>query len=159
MHSLRSYFLISLVSLPAIFAAAITSIDQPISLTPQLNITSQIENDNVINPQRAADIADIRQAINLYSIALDQRNLDLLSRVFTNDVTVNFNLPSGEILHGLLAVMQALATLLTVPSQHDESTFYYVSAGSHTAQTTTYNTATFFGTGEQMGQALTSYGR
>ena len=156
---LRSYLLFSMIPLTSTFAAANPLINQPASSAQKLNMTSQAETVDPINTQTAADIVEIRQAINLFAIAVDQHKLDLLSQVFTNDVAVNFSLPSGEILYGLSAVTQLLATLQAVPSQHDQSTFYHTRIGSQEAHTTTYNTATFFGSGDLKGQVFTNYGR
>lgn len=153
MLALSGSYLIGLVPLTAMLAAANSSLYQPALSTPQFNMTYQN------NAQDAADIADIRQTTNLFAIAVDQHNLDLLSQVFTNDVTANFNLPSGEVLHSLSAVQQILARLQAVPSQHDQSTSYYAPKGDQKAHATTYNTGTFFGSGDLKGQVYTSYGR
>ena len=110
--------------------------------------------------QDATDTIAIQQVINLYSIAADQKRFELLSQVFTPDVTINFNTPGVPILHGLVSVTDFMsAALRDVVSYHAESTHSVdlsITARSHA---TTYNSAKFFGAGSQQGSMVSNWGR
>ena len=110
--------------------------------------------------QDATDTIAIQQVINLYSIVADQKRFELLSQIFTSDVTVNFNTPGVPILHGLASVSQFMsAALRDVVSYHAESTHNVDLLSAARSHATTYNSAKFFGTGQQQGQIVSRWGR
>ena len=110
--------------------------------------------------QAAIATVAIQQIINLQATAVDQRRFDLLSQVFTPDVTVNFNNPGMPILHGLDAVTAFISTSLQdIVSYHAQSTHYVNLTDTAGPHATTYNTATFFGVGRQQGVIGTRLGR
>lgn len=110
--------------------------------------------------QDATDTIAIQQVINLYSIAADQKRFELLSQIFTADVTINFNSPGVPILHGLVSVTDFMsAALRDVVSYHAESTHSVDLSSPARCHATTYNSAKFFGAGQQQGQTVSKWGR
>ena len=110
--------------------------------------------------QDAIDTIAIQQVINLYSIAADQKRFELLAQIFTPDVTINFNTPGVPILRGLVSVADFMsAALRDVVSYHAESTHSVDLSTPARSHATTYNSAKFFGTGQQQGQIVSKWGR
>ena len=113
-----------------------------------------------LSPQDAVDLPEFQQVINLFPIAADQKRFNLLPQIFTPDVTVNFNAPGVPILRGLDAVTEFMSTALRdVNSYHAESSHYVALSTVARSHVTTYNSAKFFGTGEQQGQIVSKWGR
>ena len=113
-----------------------------------------------LSAQDATDIIAIQQVINLYPTAADQKRFELLSQIFTSDVTINFNTPGVPILHGLVSVTEFMsAALRDVVSYHAESTHSVDLSTAARAHATTYNSAKFFGAGQQQGQIVSKWGR
>ena len=109
---------------------------------------------------RAADIVEIQQVTSLFAIAVDQQVYNLLPDVFTQDVTVNFNVPDGQILHGLDAVDHFLKVRTSGSRcSHDQTTNHVTFSGVADAHSITYNIGTFFGSGPPAGQRYTNWGR
>lgn len=110
--------------------------------------------------QDATDTIAVQQVINLYPIAADQKRFELLSQIFTPDVTVNFNTPGVPIVHGLVSLADFMsAALQGVVSYHAESTHIVDLSTAARCHATTYNSAKFFGTGQQQGQIVSKWGR
>ena len=110
--------------------------------------------------QDATDTIAIQQVINLYSTAADQKRFELLPQIFTSDVTINFNAQGVPILHGLVSVTDFMsAALRDVVSYHAESTHSVDLSTVARAHATTYNSAKFFGSGQQQGQMISKWGR
>lgn len=113
-----------------------------------------------MSSQDISDTVEIQQVINLYSIASDQKRFDLLSQIFTTDVTINFNTPGVPVLHGLNQVTEFMsAALRDVVSYHAASTHSIDLSVTMKPHSTTYSSAKFFGVGRQQGQIISKWGR
>ena len=106
-----------------------------------------------------ASIVEIQQTIDLFAIAVDQHRLNLIPSIFTENVTANLAAPGATDLRGIQALTQVLSTLNGISSLHEQSTHYVTFSSTGMAHATTYNVATFFGTGDLQGQIFTEYGR
>lgn len=125
-----------------------------------LCVSSTAQELSGLSSQEVSDTVEIQQVINLYSIALDQKRFDMLSRVFTSDVTINFNAPGVPLLHGLSQVIEFMSNaLLDVVSYHAASTHSIDLSVTIKPRATTYSSAKFFGVGRQEGQIIRKWGR
>ena len=125
-----------------------------------LSSTSAQQLSSLVTSPDATDTLAIQQVVNFFAVAVDQHRFDLLSSVFTNDVTVNFNNPDTPILHGLDAVKDLMSRMLEgVVSLHVQSTHFINWSNRARPHVTTYNTATFFKSGTPQPNTYYSYGR
>lgn len=70
----------------------------------------------------SSPFAAISNTLSRYALAIDLKQFDQLSQVFTQDVVANYSAPLG-VLHGLSAVQVTLeASLAPVTSQHSLTT-------------------------------------
>jgi len=104
------------------------------------------------------DYLAIRNTIARYSLALDSHDTDLLKRVFTPDVVVNY--PSSGEIHGLDKLAPLIKKRLApVTPQHNLTTQHIeVAADGKTAKGTTYFIAVHFGRGKWEGKEVTAWG-
>ncbi|OQO07554.1 hypothetical protein B0A48_07251 [Cryoendolithus antarcticus] len=106
----------------------------------------------------AEDYNAIRNTISTYSLAIDSKVFGRLSQVFTTDVVANYSEPLN-VLRGLTQVQAVLQqSLAPVTTQHALST-QVIDINGDSANSTTYLTASHFGSGLYEGQVLYAYGR
>ncbi len=104
------------------------------------------------NAQPADTIAQILNTLSLYPLAIDSKNFDALSLVFTADVYANFSAPLN-VLTSLAAVEAAInQTLAFVDTQHSYGTQIVEVQTDCRARSVSYFTATHFGRGRYFGQ-------
>ena len=103
----------------------------------------------------------IHQVLHLYPLAIDGKRADLFPQVFAADGTANYTGPPPFCcLSGLPAITQALMLSVSqVLSQHQLGTIEIDIINATMANTTTYFTATLFGTGNKTGSHVTLYGQ
>lgn len=107
---------------------------------------------NAIYPQAAGDVAQILNTLSLYPLAVDGKDFDALSLVFTADVYTNFSAPLN-VLTPLTVVKQALnQSLAPVTSQHSYGTQIVEILSECQAKSLSYFTASQFGKGVYYGQ-------
>lgn len=102
---------------------------------------------------------EIRTKISRYAFAIDNKNFDILSTIFTDDVTAVLGIPGTGTANGLPAVQQALKNALgNLVTQHAMTTTEVIFSTDTLARSTNYVTATILGQGNLAGQALNFYG-
>jgi hypothetical protein len=106
-----------------------------------------------------ASIVSVAQTMNLYSYLIDTNQSSQLGRVFAQNATVDFSLPGMPVAHGLSDIIQHVDALSNVTSQHALTTNFVELQGEDRANASTTLTATFFGSGEQLGEIYVVYGR
>ncbi|KAK6439080.1 hypothetical protein LTR95_004711 [Oleoguttula sp. CCFEE 5521] len=106
----------------------------------------------------AEDYNAIQNTISTYSLAIDSKDFGRLSQVFTTDIVANYSEPLNAIT-GLAQVQQVLQkSLAPVTTQHALST-QVIDIHGDSANSTTYLTASHFGSGLYEGQVLYAYGK
>lgn len=110
--------------------------------------------------QDSPTLAQIRNTLSLYPLAVDGKNFDLLRNVFFQDAIANYSAPLN-ILTPLPVIEKALAAALaSVTTQHLLGTqVVELSPGGRKAKALTYFTATHFGKNQYEGQILQAYGQ
>ena len=103
----------------------------------------------------------IRDKVSLYSIALDTKNLALLSEVYTVDVVANYSLPPPNALVSGLAENQKVlkAQIDDYVTQETISTIIVDFVDESSPNSTAYLVANYFGTGNLTGQLLNVFGK
>jgi len=103
------------------------------------------------SPQSPVEVAQILNTLSYYPLAIDSKNYDALSQVFTDDVVTNYSAPIG-VLTPLTAVKQGLqAALAPFLSQHSYGTQIVELLGQCEARSVSYYTATQWGIGAEAG--------
>ncbi|KAI9889927.1 MAG: hypothetical protein M1814_004650 [Vezdaea aestivalis] len=110
----------------------------------------------------AAASIEIRNKLSKYAIAVDTKNYDSLSNVFTSDADFTFpdSDPAKLVQYkGLPAIQVALAASLgNALTQHSITTTVVDFDGDCKANSTAYLVATYFGKGNLTGKVLTLFG-
>ncbi|CAI7569724.1 hypothetical protein N7533_002005 [Penicillium manginii] len=107
----------------------------------------------------AGTIDAIRNTLAIYPFAIDGKNFDALSKVFTADATANYSAPLN-VLHPLTTIQSSLkASLVCVTTQHLYGTQWIDVLSPTTARSVTYYQASHFGKGSSANQALYAYGQ
>ncbi|OQO09090.1 hypothetical protein B0A48_05981 [Cryoendolithus antarcticus] len=102
----------------------------------------------------AEDYNAIQNTISTYSLAIDSKDFTRLSQVFTPDIVANYSAPLN-VIRGLSQVQAVLQqSLAPVTTQHALST-QVMDIHDDAANSTTYMTASHFGSGLYEGQAPT----
>jgi ketosteroid isomerase-like protein len=101
----------------------------------------------------------IRQTLALYPFAIDGKNFDALSKVFTSDAVANYSAPLN-VLTPLSSIKETLkASLACVTTQHQFGTQLIDIVSPFTAQSITYYRAAHFGKGNMSTEVATAYGQ
>ncbi|KAI5251241.1 hypothetical protein E4T42_04473 [Aureobasidium subglaciale] len=104
------------------------------------------------------DHTAIKNTISLYCIALDNKDWELLKRVFVPDLIATYPFNSTPI-HGLEVLSKRIRQrLATVTTQHALTTQHLL-VSNRTAKVTTYFTGVHFGRGKWVGKCVTAYGK
>lgn len=120
--------------------------------------TCQCSVQSSLNPQVAA-IVSIQQTLALFPIAVDTKNYDLFSSVFTPNVSANFSMPGSQNIHGIPMLTASLSKgLAGLVSQHSLSTLSVNFSSPTVATSVQYLVGTFFGQGNLTGQVSSNYG-
>jgi hypothetical protein len=107
----------------------------------------------------AGTIEAIRNTLAIYPFAIDGKNFDALSKVFTADATANYSAPLN-VLHPLTSIQSTLkASLECVTTQHLYGTQWIDVLSPTTARSITYFRAAHFGKGDSANQVLYAYGQ
>lgn len=92
-----------------------------------------------------SDVLAIQHTINQYPLAIDSKNFDKLSDVFTDDAFADYGVPVG-VMNGLPQIKSVLnSSLFNVTSQHSLTTQSIDNVKNGKADATTYVIATEFG--------------
>ncbi|OCK76565.1 hypothetical protein K432DRAFT_385357 [Lepidopterella palustris CBS 459.81] len=111
------------------------------------------------HPINPIDYFAIQNVLSRYCIALDTKDFDLLSEVFTPNVDAKYPFPGGD-MKGLEAVQSTIRGRLgRIATQHCLTTQVIAFNDSRSASATTYFTGSHFGQGEYEGQVLTAHGK
>ncbi|KAJ5127857.1 hypothetical protein N7448_008636 [Penicillium atrosanguineum] len=133
--------------------ASITSNVVPVELSSLANdCTPKIYTD-------AGTIEAIRNTLAIYPFAIDGKNFDALSKVFSADAIANYSEPLNVLtpLHSIQSVLKQ--SLACVTTQHLYGTQWIDVLSPTTAQSVTYFRAAHFGKGDTEGQVLYAYGQ
>ncbi|KFY60274.1 hypothetical protein V497_03735 [Pseudogymnoascus sp. VKM F-4516 (FW-969)] len=105
-------------------------------------------------------IEAIRATLALYPLAIDGKNFDALSRIFTKDAVANYSAPLN-VLTSLSTIQSTLKSNLNpVTTQHSYGTQLIDIISPDSAFSVTYYTATHFGRGLLFtGQTATAFGQ
>lgn len=107
----------------------------------------------------AGTIEAIRNTLAIYPFAIDGKNFDALSKVFTTNAVANYSAPLN-VLTPLSSIQSVLQTSLAcVTTQHLLGTQWIDILSPVTAKSVTYFRAAHFGKGETEGQVLYAYGQ
>ncbi|KAF2499782.1 hypothetical protein BU16DRAFT_524231 [Lophium mytilinum] len=111
----------------------------------------------LVNPR---DHFAIQNVIAQYCVALDTKDFERLTEVFTTDVDAVYPFPGGQ-MKGVEAVQNKIrARLGTVVTQHALTTqIIRFNDDGKSASAETYFTGSHFGHGDFEGQAITAYGK
>lgn len=110
-------------------------------------------------PQDPTAIAAIKNVLALYPLAIDGKDFNALSQVFTTDTVANYSAPLN-VLTPLSTIESTLqASLAAVTTQHSYGTQIVQLFGPCVAQTVTYYRAAQFGVGLYEGEVLYAYGQ
>ena len=108
---------------------------------------------------QAAAIVSIQQTLALFPIAVDTKNYNLFSSVFTPNVSANFSMPGTQNIHGIPDLTAGLSKgLKGLVSQHSLSTLSATFESNTSANSVQYLLGTFFGQGNLTGQVSSNYG-
>ena len=108
--------------------------------------------------QSRGHIESIKQTVNMFPLVVDGQLLNQFDKVFTPNATANLHPPSGQVFYGIPEIVQSIAGLANVSSQHGFTTQHVEMLSSTTANATIYLFANFYGKGAQQGQIYTVYG-
>lgn len=107
----------------------------------------------------AGSIEAIRNTLAIYPFAIDGKNFDALSKVFSADVVANYSAPLN-VLTPLSSIQSVLKeSLACVTTQHLYGTQWIDILSPTTARSVTYFRAAHFGKGETADQVLYAYGQ
>jgi ketosteroid isomerase-like protein len=106
-----------------------------------------------------AIVEAIRSTLALYPLAIDGKNFNALSQVFTSNAVANYSAPLNVLtpLSTIQSVLQA--SLAAVTTQHAFATQLIDVLSPTSAFSVTYYTATHFGRGPFLGLTATAYGQ
>ncbi|KAL4866918.1 hypothetical protein BDV12DRAFT_172267 [Aspergillus spectabilis] len=152
MHYLKLFPTLASLSLALDFAKPIPTTVLPIPSLPTL-----------FPPPIAVDpisTESIRKTLALYPLAIDGKDFDALSLIFTEDVVANYSAPLG-ILTPLSNIQETLsASLACVSTQHSFGTQLIDVVSPFEATSITYYQASHFGLREGFtGEVATAYGQ
>ncbi|KAJ5107001.1 hypothetical protein N7456_003676 [Penicillium angulare] len=141
------------LSVAGLASASATSDVAPIALSSLPNeCTPEIYTD-------AGTIEAIRNTLAIYPFAIDGKNFDALSKVFTSNAVANYSAPLN-VLTPLSSIQSVLKeSLACVTTQHLYGTQWIDVQSPTTAQSVTYFRAAHFGKGDTEGQVLYAYGQ
>lgn len=107
----------------------------------------------------AGTIEAIRNTLALYAFAIDGKDFDSLSKVFTTDAVANYSAPLN-VLSPLSSIQSVLSTSLAcVTTQHALGTQRIDVLSPVTAKSVTYYHATHFGKGDKADAVVYAYGQ
>lgn len=116
----------------------------------------------VANAPRTANpaaVEAIRNTLAFYPLAIDGKNFDALSQIFTTDAVANYSAPLN-VLKTLSTIQSVLqSSLAAVTTQHAFATQLIDLLSPNSAFSVTYFTATHFGQGPFLGITATAYGQ
>lgn len=107
----------------------------------------------------AGTIEAIRNTLAIYPFAIDGKNFDALSKVFSADATANYSAPLN-VLTPLSSIQSVLKeSLACVTTQHLYGTQWIDVLSPTAARSVTYFRAAHFGRGDAEGEVLYAYGQ
>lgn len=150
--NLLSICALSLAAASSALASTTTEI-APIALSAVPNsCTPEVYTD-------AGTIEAIRNTLAIYPFAIDGKNFDALSKVFTTNAVANYSAPLN-VLTPLSTIQSVLQTSLAcVTTQHLLGTQWIDIISPVSAKSVTYFRAAHFGKGQTEGQVLYAYGQ
>lgn len=133
-----------------------TSLPDPIPLPSLPRALST----NKFNPS-PSDVLAIQKTLSLYPICIDGQRFDKLSLIFAADATANYPGFPVPILSSLDSIASALENSLEkVTTQHALTTqVINVKANGKEAESVTYFSVNYFGTGDLEGEMAVTYGQ
>ncbi|KAF2233464.1 hypothetical protein EV356DRAFT_577501 [Viridothelium virens] len=107
----------------------------------------------------AAEYEAIRNTVARYCFAIDDKDWNSLSLIFTPDADAEYPFPGGS-LKGVKAMKDTIRKRLENVTSHHALTTQTIDidAGDQTAKAKTYFTGTHFGKNDQQGKSSTAYG-
>jgi hypothetical protein len=149
---LLSFCALSLAAAISVLASTTTDV-APIDLSSLADgCTPEVYTD-------AGTIEAIRNTLAIYPFAIDGKNFDALSKVFTTNAVANYSAPLN-VLTPLSSIQSVLETSLAcVTTQHLLGTQWIDILSPITARSVTYFRAAHFGKGQTEGQVLYAYGQ
>ncbi|KAJ5742465.1 uncharacterized protein N7511_011484 [Penicillium nucicola] len=107
----------------------------------------------------AGTIEAIRNTLAIYPFAIDGKNFDALSKVFSTDAIANYSAPLNVLtpLHSIQSSLKQ--SLACVTTQHLYGTQWIDVTSPTAAQSVTYFRAAHFGKGDTEGQVFNAYGQ
>ena len=113
-------------------------------------------------PVTFQDFLGVRNTLNLYAIALDQKNFHLLDQVFTPDAEADFTAVGVGKFTDTKSINKAISSFLQpVDTQHALTTqtidFHETAGSQPTASAVTYVSAQHFGRGEMQNEHFFVY--
>ncbi|KAJ5152659.1 uncharacterized protein N7482_009137 [Penicillium canariense] len=154
---MRPLRLCALLVVVAIFPQVTGSDSLAIPIAP-ISIGSLASQFSPPKREDAATIEAIRNTLAIYPFAIDGKDFDALSKVFTSDTTANYSAPLN-VLTPLSTIQSTLkASLTCVTTQHLYGTQLIDVISPTVARSVTYFRAAHFGKGDTTGQVLYAFG-
>ena len=149
-----------LLSLCALSVAAVTSVlASTTTYVPPIDLSTLADGCTPEVYTDAGSIEAIRNTLAIYPFAIDGKNFDALSKVFTTDAVANYSAPLN-VLTPLSSIQSVLeSSLECVTTQHLYGTQWIDVVSPLAARSVTYFRAAHFGKGQSEGQVLYAYGQ